>query len=93
MLRHPFPALCLIYCFDVHKGGICEQMCGSFLGQSVVLTGLTKRGGETTSNFSSLLSVEATCGIWQLEEGGDDSFLSQLRGQRAELCNPSFTVV
>lgn len=54
-------------------------MCGSFLEQSVVLTGLMEKGGEISSNFSSLFSVEATCGIWQLEEGGDDSFLSQLR--------------
>lgn len=53
-------------------------MCGSFLEQSVVLTGLMEKGGEISTNFSSLFSVEATCGIWQLEEG-DDSFLSQLR--------------
>lgn len=78
MLRDPFPTLYLIYCFDVHRGRMCEQMCGPFLGQSVVLTGVMEKGGEITSNFSSLLSVEATCGIWQLEEG-DESFLSQLR--------------
>lgn len=53
-------------------------MCGSFLGQSVVLIALMEKGGEITSNFSSLLSVEMTCGIWQLEEG-DDIFLFQLR--------------
>lgn len=58
---------------------MCEQMCGSFLGQSVVLSGVTEKGGEITSNFSSLLSVEATCGVWQLEGGGGESFLSQLR--------------
>lgn len=58
---------------------MCEQMCGSLLGQSVVLTALMEKGGEITSNFSSLFSVEATCGIWQQEEGGDDSFLFQLR--------------
>lgn len=72
---------------------MCEQICGSFLGLSVILTGLMERGGEITSNFSSLLSVEVACGIWQLEEGGDDSFLSQLRVKEQNFVNPSITVV
>lgn len=52
----------MLFNLDI-KGGMCEQMYGSFLEQSVDLTGLMEKGEEITSNFSSLLSVEATCGI------------------------------
>lgn len=52
----------MLFNLDI-KRGMCEQMYGSFLEQSVDLTGLMEKGEEITSNFSSLLSVEATCGI------------------------------
>lgn len=64
-------------------------MCGSFLGQSVVITCLMEKGGEITSNFPFLLPVEVTCGIWQLEEGGDDSFLFQLRVKEQSFVTPA----
>lgn len=62
---------------------MCGSLVGnpvtSFLGQSVVLTELKEKEGEITSHFPSLFSVKATCGIWQLEEGGAAGFLLQLR--------------
>lgn len=61
---------------------MCGSLAGnrfSFLGQSVVLTGLKEKGGKITSHFPSFLSLEAARGTWQLEEGGAAGFMPQLR--------------